>query len=75
VFPVEASEYSHGQGPHHAPPPRVDDGRHGPPHPRSAREEEDQEGTTLAERKDVAEEWRQEQSRKTRTPARVVTQA
>jgi len=72
VYPVEASEYSHGQGPHHA--PHVDDGRHGP-HPRSAQEEEDQEGTTLAERKDVAEEWRQEQSRKTRTPARVVTQA
>ena len=46
-----------------------------PPHPRSAREEEDQEGTTLVERKDVAEEWRQEQSRKTRTLARVVTQA
>ena len=63
MYPVEASECSHGQGPHHA------------PHPRSAREEEDQEGTTLAERKDVAEEWRQEQSRKTRTPARVVTQA
>ena len=73
MYPVEASEYSHGQGPHHAPPPASTTAAT-PPHPRSAREE-DQEGTTLAERKDVAEEWRQEQSRKTRTPARVVTQA
>jgi hypothetical protein len=45
------------------------------PHPRSARGEEDQEETTVAERTDAAEEWRQWQSRRARTPARRWTQA
>lgn len=51
--PVEMPVCPHDQCPHHAP-RRGDGGRHGPPHSRSAQEEEDQEGTTVAKRKDVA---------------------
>ena len=55
--------------------PRHGDGdRHAPPHPRSARGEEDREVTTVVAGQDGAEEWQQEQS-KTRTPGRRWTQA
>jgi hypothetical protein len=56
--------------PHHD-----DGGRHGPPHPRSARGEEDPEVTTVVVWHDGAEEWQPEQSRRTRTPERRWTQA
>jgi hypothetical protein len=56
--------------PHHD-----DGGRHGPPHPRSARGEEDPEETTVVGWRDEVE-WQREQSRRrTRTPKRRWTQA